>query len=76
MDACDDFRLSDHQKIVVTLDVLTDVSKTFASIIGFFQLMTLDECAHAAIKNMNTLLHILLQGRDSLLTLLDQVVVV
>ena len=76
MDACDDLGLGDHQEIVVALNILRDVGKALAAIVRFFQLMALNQSAHAAVQNMYTLLHVLFQSRNSLLALLNQVVVV
>ncbi len=49
----DDFRLGQHQQVVIALDVFVPVGKTGAAIIGFFQLVTLDHGAHRPVKNQD-----------------------
>ncbi|BFO12333.1 hypothetical protein GGER_48430 [Serratia rubidaea] len=56
VDRADDVRLGQHQQIVIAFQVALPIGKTRAAVILFFQLITLDHGAHAAVQHQNTLL--------------------
>ena len=62
-----DVRLSQYQQVIIAFNILSDVSKATASVVFFFELVTLNQSAHAAIQNVNTLLQIDFQAGNTLL---------
>ena len=61
MDGLDDFRLGDHQQVVVAFEVAMPIGKTCAAIVGLGQLVALHHGAHRAIEDEDALLEKLLE---------------
>ena len=55
MDTLDGLRLREAQQIVITLQLLLMILKSFASKVGLSELMLLDHGSHGAIQDVNTL---------------------
>ena len=62
-----DVWLSDDQQIVVAFDLLRDVGEALTTVVFFFQLVALNQSAHAAVEHMNALHQILSEAGDTLL---------
>ena len=53
VDAGDDVRAHEREQVVVALEVARGVGETFAAVVGFAQLVALDQGAHGAVEHQD-----------------------
>ena len=68
VDTANDFRLREHEEIVVAFEVARPILEPLAAIIGFHELMALDHGPHRAIENKNPFAGGFGQGSDAFVT--------